>query len=77
MITRSRTLAATAALGLAGAAVALTIGAADAAPVTTTFEYSGAAEEFPVPEGICQVTASRARPVAGRRRRSRPRPVRC
>ncbi len=51
-----RTLAASAALGLGGAALALTMGPADAAPVTETFEFTGAAEAFPVPEGICSVT---------------------
>jgi hypothetical protein len=48
-------LAATAILGIGGAATALTISPADAAPVTETFDVPGALD-FTVPEGVCALT---------------------
>ena len=49
-------LAGVAILGLGGAATALSISPADAAPVTETFEFTGAPEDFVVPEGVCALT---------------------
>ncbi len=54
--TTKTTLAALAVTGLGGAALVLTISPADAAPQTETFEFSGAPEDFVVPEGVCSLT---------------------
>ena len=52
-----RSLAAVAVLGLGGAALAATVmSPAGAAPTTETFEYTGAAEDCVVPDGVCEVT---------------------
>jgi hypothetical protein len=49
-------LAASALLGLGGAATVLSISPATAAPVSASFEFTGAPEDFVVPEGVCSVT---------------------
>ena len=54
--TTKTTLAALAVTGLGGAALVLSISPADAAPQTETFEFSGAPEDFVVPEGVCSLT---------------------
>src|SRR5262245_46565377 len=52
-----RILAATGAATLAGAALVVrATPAADAAPTDQNFDYTGAPEDFVVPDGVCEVT---------------------
>src|SRR5688572_6047053 len=58
MKTRTRRMAAaTGAAAFAGAAlVVLATPAADAVPTDENFDFTGAPEDFVVPEGVCEVT---------------------
>src|SRR5688572_19273605 len=50
-----RSLVGAAGVGLGIAALAVASPSADAAPVTETFAFTGAAEDFVVPAGVCEV----------------------